>query len=236
MNRKQIALLAGAAVVLAGGVAAAARRGPQGLALTGVVTTDEVVVSPLVAGRLVALHVREGEAVSRGQLLAELAPAELEAERSYFARSAEVLAAAVDERGANAAAEAREDAARVRQAGAAVAVAEAERTAAAAQLDDASATWERQARLAREGSGTVEAEEHARRALEAARARAAALDREVDARRAALELAQAGAARAGAAARPSRGRASRRSRPRRSAPGRTCASARRASPRRSTAS
>lgn len=53
------------------------------LVLTGIVTTNDVVVSPLVAGRIDRLPVAEGETVVPGQLLALIAPDELRADTSY---------------------------------------------------------------------------------------------------------------------------------------------------------
>lgn len=44
------------------------------ITLTGIVTTDEVIVSPLVQGRLQDLKVNQGDAVKRGDLLAVIQP------------------------------------------------------------------------------------------------------------------------------------------------------------------
>jgi len=42
----------------------------QGMVLTGIVTTDEVIVSSQIAGRLDQVLVKEGDTVTAGQLLA----------------------------------------------------------------------------------------------------------------------------------------------------------------------
>ena len=58
-------------------------RPPTALVLTGVVTTHDIVVGPQIGGRLDRVLVNEGDTVKVGQLLAVLAPDELQAESSY---------------------------------------------------------------------------------------------------------------------------------------------------------
>ncbi len=94
MNRKRLAIIAGAAVV----VAAAAYlllRAPTTLTLTGIVTTNDVIVSPQVAGQVSKLLVTEGDSVAANQLLAVLSPAELAADQSFYARTAQAAASQV---------------------------------------------------------------------------------------------------------------------------------------------
>src|ERR1700680_1867482 len=52
---------------------------PRGndILLTGIVTGNDVIVSPQVAGRMIRLAVDEGSEVHKGDLIAELDPAEL---------------------------------------------------------------------------------------------------------------------------------------------------------------
>src|SRR6185436_10858527 len=52
------------------------------LTLTGTVTTHEIVVSPQIGGRIEKLLVNEGDMVAKDQLVAVLAPAELQQERA----------------------------------------------------------------------------------------------------------------------------------------------------------
>jgi multidrug resistance efflux pump len=170
---------------------AAARARPAPLVLSGLVTTDEVVVAPAAAGRLIRLCVQEGDAVTAGQVLAELEPAELEADRAYWAESATAAGAEVNESAAAVRYQERETVARVRQAVAAVAAAEQERAALAAQLAELRAQAERQETLAQAGAASEEARSQAGHALEGAEARLEGLDRQVDAQRAALEAVRA---------------------------------------------
>jgi HlyD family secretion protein len=97
MERRRIALIVGAGcVALIAAVGYAAGRRSSTLVLTGVVTTNDVIVSPLVEGRLSELLVHEGDSVTPNELLAVLAPGELAADQLYFARSAQGLSERVD--------------------------------------------------------------------------------------------------------------------------------------------
>ena len=82
---------------LAGGGYYYANRRPSSLVLTGIVTTNDVVVSPQIAGRIRDLLVKDGETVTRDQLLAVIAPDELQAESAYYSHSAEGLSSQVRE-------------------------------------------------------------------------------------------------------------------------------------------
>ncbi len=70
MNLKKAGVAAGVSCAIAGLVFSGTREGPSSVVLSGLVTTDDVVVGPQVAGRLVRLAVREGDLVKRGQVLA----------------------------------------------------------------------------------------------------------------------------------------------------------------------
>jgi HlyD family secretion protein len=70
---------------------------PRGneIPLTGIVMGNEVLVSPQISGRMVRLLVDEGSQVKKGQLIAELDPAELQAARDSAAANARALEARV---------------------------------------------------------------------------------------------------------------------------------------------
>ena len=72
-------------VILAGSAGAYAylNRRPAALVLTGIVTTNDVVVSPQMAGQIGQLLVAEGDAVKKDQLLAVINPEELQADTAY---------------------------------------------------------------------------------------------------------------------------------------------------------
>jgi len=76
MKRK---ILAAALCIAALGTVAAAyvlMARPRGMTLTGIVTTDDVVVSSQIQGQLARLLVKEGDTVEADQLLATIQPQE----------------------------------------------------------------------------------------------------------------------------------------------------------------
>lgn len=116
---------------------------PTALVLTGIVTTHDVVVSPQIGGRLALLNVREGDTVTRRQVVAEIEPAELAAERAYYDYSAEGMASQVREGEAALRYEEKRNADQIKQAEAALAIADAQRAAAVADAERAKVTFDR---------------------------------------------------------------------------------------------
>ena len=91
-NRKIfLAVLVLAAV--AGAADYALTRPPDKITLTGVVTTDAVIVSPEIQGRLQQLLVREGDTVTNGELLAQIQPEPWQADKAFYASSEQQSAA-----------------------------------------------------------------------------------------------------------------------------------------------
>jgi HlyD family secretion protein len=80
-----------AAVV--GGIYYALTRTSAKIVLTGIVTTDEIIVSPEIQGRLQNLLVREGDAVTNGELLAEIQPETQQADVKFYASGEQQAAA-----------------------------------------------------------------------------------------------------------------------------------------------
>ncbi len=145
---------------------------PDDLVLTGVVTTDDVVVSPQVAGRLDSLTVDAGDSVRAGQLLAVIEPAELAADRSFYTHTADAVAAQVTARQAD------------------LEAAEAQAAEARATLDKTRRTFQRDSSVVGAGGITQEALDQARAAADVAGARANAAEKQVAAARSALAAAQ----------------------------------------------
>ncbi len=193
LKSRRVALALGL-VALVGGIGyGLLRPGPTILVLTGIVTTNEVIIGPQIAGQVNRLLVKEGDSVARNQLLAVIAPAELEADRAYYAQTAEGFVSQV--RGSEAALRYQEQQTeqQIRQAEAMLAASQAEAAQAAASLEDARLTFERLAPLGAQGVAAAQDVDHARTGLDAARARVDALDRQVAAQQAALALARANA-------------------------------------------
>ncbi|HUZ06184.1 MAG TPA: efflux RND transporter periplasmic adaptor subunit [Candidatus Paceibacterota bacterium] len=71
----------------AGGIYDAMTRTPAEIILTGIVTTDEVIVSPQIQGRLQQLFVKEGDTVTNSELLAQIQPETQKADMAFYASS-----------------------------------------------------------------------------------------------------------------------------------------------------
>jgi RND family efflux transporter MFP subunit len=77
------------AAAIAGGIYYATLPPAGQLVLTGMVTTDEVIVSPEIQGRLQRLLVKEGDPVTNGELLAQIQPEQWRADMAFYDSSAQ---------------------------------------------------------------------------------------------------------------------------------------------------
>ena len=87
MKKRKPIILILILVLLAGGIYYATTRHPGQIVLTGIVTTDEVIVSSEIQGRLQQMLVREGDLATNGQLLAQLQPEQWQADMAFYASS-----------------------------------------------------------------------------------------------------------------------------------------------------
>ncbi len=142
------------------------------LVLTGVVTTDDVVVGPQVGGRVDSLAVDAGDSVEEGQLVALIAPAELAADRAFYTHTADAQAAQVSARQAD------------------LQAAEAQAAEARATLAKARRTYQRDSSVVSAGGITQEQLDQALAAVDVAQARADATEKQVAAARSALTAAE----------------------------------------------
>ena len=193
MSRKTIALIA----LLVLGVSAALyyllSLRPKVLVLTGLVTTNDVIVSAQIPGQVDRLLVVEGDTVKRDQLLAVIKPDELRAETDYYAQSAEQSAAEVQESEAALRYQEKVTADQIKQAEASYASAEAQRAAAEADAENARLVFERNQRLKAEGVVSQGDFDQARTAYDAARARHDSMRKQEEAAKAALAMARSNA-------------------------------------------
>lgn len=180
-----LAVAAGAYVYL--------NRPPTALVLTGVITTNDVAVGPQIGGRIDDLRVKEGDSVTRGQVVAVIAPDELRAESAFAVHNVEGVASQIQQAQAALRFEEQQLAEQVRQAESTLASTEAQQAAAAADLEAARISLERTERLAREGVAPAQQLDSARTTYDAAAARLDSLKRQVDAHRAAIALARTSA-------------------------------------------
>jgi len=153
-----------------------------------VVSANEVQVSPKVEQRIIWLTVREGDRVTKGQVLARLDATELEAQ-SRQAR-AEVRVAQARLRDAEAGSRIQE----IRGAEAAVRQAEAQLASARSAAEDAGRDVERQRQLLAIGGASQQEVDHAQTRYEAARSQVEATEAALAAARERLGLLREGAA------------------------------------------
>jgi HlyD family secretion protein len=133
--------------------------------LTGIVTTNEVIVSPQVGGRVSQLRVAEGDSVTANQVIAVLEPDELRADQAFYAQSAEAMASQVEASKAE------------------LAASEAQDSEAQASLVNANQVLQRNQALLKSGGVSQEDVDAATMAYRVAQARAVAAEREVATKR-----------------------------------------------------
>ena len=182
-------------VLVAAGVAAYIywNRPPTSLVLTGIVTTNDVVLSAQIGGRIDQLMVREGENVTAGQLVAAIAPDELRADSAYALHSAEGVTSQIAQAQAELRYEQRQTIEQISQAESNMAMAEAQEAVAVADLEAARLNFERTKNLSEQRVASSQELDQARTTFEGATARVNALKRQVEAYRAAISLARSNA-------------------------------------------
>lgn len=191
-SRRTLIIIALLLVLVVVGVVLHVRQ--RQIVLTGTVTTDEVIVSPEIQGRVQTLAVQQGEHVQRGQLLAEISPAEWQADLAYYQDLAQGAADAVDQAEAELVYQRKLTDEQVKQARANLAAADATVQQADADLDNAKLAFDRARELRHGGANSAQEFDQARTAYEAALARSNAVRSQAHAAQAALDVAEAGAA------------------------------------------
>src|SRR5947209_902530 len=151
MSRRNAALFVILVVAAGAGTYAYRRMGPAALVLTGIITTNDVIVSSQISGQIEQLLVREGDSVKKGQLVAVIAPDELRADTAYFTQNVEGMSSQVRESEAALRFQERQTADQIRQAESTLASIESQADAAAADLDQARSTYTRTQNLSRQG-------------------------------------------------------------------------------------
>jgi multidrug resistance efflux pump len=185
-------------LILVAGIAGAyysVNRPPGPLILTGIVTTQDVVVAPQLGGQIGQLLVKEGETLEKNQLIAVLTTDELQADRAYYTHTVESIQSQVGENEAALRWEQRQTEDQIQQARAALETAIAQTGEARAGLEIARIDQERVQKLAKEGVAAVQQWDQARTAYDAAKARLEAVEKQVEVQRAAVAIANANAER-----------------------------------------
>lgn len=190
-SRKRILAIGAIVIVIVVAVVIFTRPGP--LVLTGIVTTNDVIVSPQVSAQLGKLLVKEGDKVEANQLLAVLVPDELRADRAFAAQSEQGLGNQVDVSAAALRYQEQQTADQIKQAQANVATAIAQQQEATANLDIAKLSLGRSEAMLKAGAISNQDLDQARTNFAVATARVQATTKQVESARAALALAQSAA-------------------------------------------
>ncbi|HKB12977.1 MAG TPA: efflux RND transporter periplasmic adaptor subunit [Vicinamibacterales bacterium] len=191
--RKRLLLLVILAAAAGAGVYAYTRMGPNALVLTGIVTTNDVIVSPQISGQIAQLLVKEGDTVARDQLVAVISPDELKADTAYFSQNVAGLSSQVRESEAALRFQQRQMADQISQAESTLASTESQVAAATADLENVRLIYQRTQDLSRQGVVSPQELDQARTAATSAQAKLDALKKQVEAQRAAVALARANA-------------------------------------------
>lgn len=191
--RKRLPIVLIAALVIGVGAYYVVRARATTLTLTGLVTTNDVIVSSQVGGQIGQLKVAEGDTVARDQLLAVIVPDELRADSAYYASAAQGATSTVRQNEAALRFEEQQTESQIHQAEASLASAEAQQASAAADLENAKLTYERAQGLLQSGVASQEQFDQARTTFEATTAKVASLAKQADAARAAVALAKSNA-------------------------------------------
>lgn len=193
MKRHQKILL----LVFGLGIAAAiyflARGRTESLVLTGVVTTDEVIVSSEIQGRLQQLLVNQGDTVLSNQLLGRIQPQEWKADMAFYSNAEQQSAAQVNQAEADLKYQEAQTSNQIWQAEANLAAAESQVVQADADLENARLNFERLEGLFRQGVESAQSHDQARTTYDGAKAHAESLRKQVQAAQAAVALAKANA-------------------------------------------
>jgi HlyD family secretion protein len=188
--KRQVPLMIAGVAVLAAVLYYTVTSRVHDIVLTGIVTTDDVIVGSEVQGRVQQLLVKQGDEVKQGELLAVIQPEEWKANMAYYADSEQQSAAQVT----RAEADLRYQEAQTRdgtdQAAAHLEAAKADLTQGQADLENARLNFEREQALYRRGVEAAQAYDQARTVYAGAKAHVEALRKQVDAAQAALGLAR----------------------------------------------
>ncbi len=165
-------------------------RPPTSLALTGVVTTDDIELSSQVEGQIQQLLVKQGDPVHQGELLATIVPRELKAEDAYYSHVAESQQSSTSGARSTLTYQELQTRDQIEQAQAGLAAAEASQKEAAADLENAVLNYQRTHGLFLQGVEPASADDQARTSRDAAQSHLDALAKQVEQAKATLAMAQ----------------------------------------------
>ncbi len=162
----------------------------RSITLTGIVTTDEVIVASEIQGRIEKLLVQQGDKVTNGQLLAVIQPQELKAALNFYTKSVQQSAAQVAQAAADLEYQESQSSNLIAQSEANLSAAKDQVAQAQADAENVELTYKRQQELNKQGVNSPSEFDAARTALDGAKARVASLQHQVKAAEAAVALAK----------------------------------------------
>ena len=188
--KRKIALSVLVLAVLGGGIYYTTTRRAHQILLTGIVTTDQTIVSSEIQGRLQQLLVKEADAVKSNQLVGLIQPQEWKADMSFYANSEQQSVAQVAQAEADLKYQASATSNQIWQAEANFAAARALVSQAEADLENVGLTFKREEGLYQRGVESAQAYDQARTAHDAAKARVDSLRKQEQAAEAGVALAK----------------------------------------------
>lgn len=162
----------------------------HGLELTGIVSTNEVIVSSQIAGQITELNVKEGDHVTQNELLAVIDPRQYQADTRYYKQSAQSYNAQVNAGEAALRYQELQTRDQIRQAEASLAAAKAQQAQAAANLLNAKQNYDRTHKLFEQGVASAQSDDQASTTLQANQAAMDSAQKQAAASQAALSLAE----------------------------------------------
>jgi multidrug resistance efflux pump len=169
------------------------RQPPGPLILTGIVTTEDVIVGPQVGGLIGQLLVKEGDQIQKNQLVAVMTTDELRANRDFYSKQEESAQSQIGENEASLRFQSRQTEDQITQAQAALATSVAQVGQAKASSENARIVFERVQKLSSEGVAPLQQFDEARTSYDAAKAHLDSAQKQVEVQRAAVALANANA-------------------------------------------
>lgn len=180
-------------LAIAGGAYYYTHRPPEPLVLTGIVTTNDVIVSPQIAGQVTQLLAKEGDVVKKDQLLAVISPDELKADTAYYSHNVAGLSSQVRESEAALRFQQKQTADQIQQAESNLASTQAQVEAAAAELENAKQIYARTQNLQKQNVVSPQELDQARTTASSAQAKLDSLKKQVDSQRSAVAIARSNA-------------------------------------------
>jgi len=189
MKRRVIVIVV---LALVGATAYFLTRSPGQMVISGIVTTDQIIVGSEIQGRVQEVRVQEGDTVKKGDLLAVIQPAEWQADLDYYASLERQLGSQATQVQAELAYQELQTSNQITQAEANLSSSQALVAQAVADQENSKLMFERLERLYKTGVESAQSYDQARTGYSAVQARVEALRRQARAAESALAIARAG--------------------------------------------